>query len=321
MKITVLIPTYRRPQDLLRCLQALTQQDRQPDEVMVVVRDTDLETQEALDALQKSLTASSRQQTLTKQACMPTVAMVTIPGQVAALNAGLGRANGDIIAITDDDAVPHAHWLARIEQHFLNNPKVGGVGGRDWLYFGETLQAGERDTVGRVRWFGARIGNHHLGVGEPRSVEVLKGANMSYRRTAIATLRFDARLRGNGAQVHNDLAFSLAVKKSGWTLIYDPEVSIDHLAAPRFDEDRRHQFNAIAFSNAVHNETLTLLDYLPSINHLGFWLWAILVGNRQAFGLVQLLRFLPREGSLAMQKWLLSLQGRWQGYRTWLQGS
>lgn len=45
--------------------------------------------------------------------------------------------------------------------------------------------------------------------------------------------------------------------------------------------------------------------------------WALLVGTRSAFGLVQLLRFLPTEGSLALQKWQAAMQGRWQGWQTW----
>ena len=44
MKITVLIPTYRRPKDLGRCLEALQKQTRPADEVLVVVRNTDAET-------------------------------------------------------------------------------------------------------------------------------------------------------------------------------------------------------------------------------------------------------------------------------------
>ena len=41
MKITVLVPTYRRPQDLARCLAALQKQERVPDEVVVVARPDD----------------------------------------------------------------------------------------------------------------------------------------------------------------------------------------------------------------------------------------------------------------------------------------
>ncbi|MGF6982009.1 GT2 family glycosyltransferase [Paraburkholderia atlantica] len=38
MKLTVLVPTYRRPADLARCLAALERQSRAPDEVIVVAR-------------------------------------------------------------------------------------------------------------------------------------------------------------------------------------------------------------------------------------------------------------------------------------------
>jgi len=97
-----------------------------------------------------------------------------------------------------------------------------------------------------VHWFGRVIGNHHLGVGEPRET-CCKGVNMNYRRAAIANLRFDQRLWGPGAQAHNDMAFSLAVRR-GWKLIYDPRVAVDHYPAQRFDEDQRNKFNQIAFS-------------------------------------------------------------------------
>lgn len=316
MSISVVIPTYRRPVDLERCIRSLAKQTYLPVEVIAVVRDVDDETQTVLSQLMAQTGMSEGFQAVLD--CLKVV-IVSVPGQVAALNAGVGTATGDIVAITDDDAVPYSHWLAKIVHHFTADPTVGGVGGRDWLYFGEELQAGERETVGRLRWFGGRVGNHHLGVGEPRFVEVLKGANMSYRREVIATLKFNEHLRGNGAQVHNDLDFSLSVKKAGWKLVYDPDVAIDHLAGARFDEDQRHQFNAIAFNNAVHNETLAILRYLPVLNHLYFWVWALFVGNREAFGLVQFFRFLPSEGTLAFRKWSLSVSGRWQGFRTWSQ--
>jgi glycosyltransferase involved in cell wall biosynthesis len=311
MNITVIIPTYRRSKDLARCLEALQKQTRSPDEVLVVVRDSDTETWSLLKE--------------TNFGSLPLRSvMVSIPGQVAALNAGLDAAQGDIISITDDDAAPHVDWLARIEAHFLADERLGGVGGRDWMYHGTKFQdaaelPGASQIVGRVQWFGRVTSNHHIGVGEPREVDVLKGANMSYRRTAIANLRFDQRLRGTGAQVHNDMAFALALKRAGWKLLYDPMVAVDHYLAPRFDEDRRNQVSEIAFVNAVHNETLVLLEYLPPVRRVIFLAWAILMGTRCNLGFLQVLRFLPCEGKLAWQKWLASMQGRWQGWCTWQQ--
>ena len=306
MTITIVVPTYCRPNDLIRCLDALKTQTRPADEVLVVVRDTDFETETLLKTL---IPGPFPLRSVT----------VSIPGQVAALNAGLAAAQGDIIAITDDDAIPSADWLERIETHFLSDEHVGGVGGRDWVYHGQQLEDGKQEVVGRVQWFGRVTGNHHLGVGVPREVDILKGVNMSYRRSAIKGRRFDERLRGIGAQVHNDMAFSLALRRAGWKLIYDPKVAVNHYPAQRFDEDQRNRFNEIALINAVHNETLVLLENLPSTRRTAFVFWATFMGTRDAPGFLQWLRFLPKEGTLAGQKLVASLRGRWQAWETWQQ--
>lgn len=305
--ITVFIPTYRRPKDLARCLEALKKQTRPADEVIVVVRDTDIETRTFLD-------------TFNPDPLRLRTATVSVPGVVAAMNVGLDAAQGDIIAITDDDAAPHIDWLERIAAQFLSDSRVGGVGGRDWVYHGTELEDGACQVVGKLQWFGRMIGNHHIGVGEPREVDILKGANMSFRRRAIPpSLRFDERMRGTGAQVHFEVAFSLALRQAGWKLIYDPRVAVDHFPGKRFDEDQRNNFNDLAVTNAVHNETLILLEHLPPAQRIVFLVWAVLVGTRDSPGFVQGLRFLPQEGTLAGQKCLAALRGRWQGWRSWQQ--
>lgn len=129
---------------------------------MVVVRDTDTETWSFLDAFNP------------ESLPLRTV-KVCVPGQVAALNAGLDAAQAEIIAITDDDAAPRPQWLSRIENHFLSDDRIGGVGGRDWKYIGDRIVKDNREVVGRVQWYGRTIGNHNLGMGQPREVEFLKG--------------------------------------------------------------------------------------------------------------------------------------------------
>jgi GT2 family glycosyltransferase len=307
MSITVIIPTYRRSKDLARCLESLKRQTRPADEVVVVVRDSDTETWTLLEGFKA-------------EPLLLYTVTVSVPGVVAAMNAGLDAARCDIIATTDDDAAPHADWLERIETHFLSDSRVGAVGGRDWLYNGTQLADGADgavEVVGRVQWFGRIISHHHIGVGKPREVDLLRGVNMSFRRTAIAGLRFDERLRGAGAQVHVELAFCLAVKRAGFKVIYDPAVAVDHYHGSRFDEDQRGQFNDTAWINSVHNETLALLEHFSGAQRVVFILWAIFIGTRLALGFVQWLRFLPNEGSFAGRKLLASLRGRWLGWRTW----
>lgn len=303
MKITVIVPTYRRPNDLVRCLEAIKQQKRPADEVLIIVRDTDTETWALLERFDATYLPLR-------------IIKVNIPGQVSALNAGLNAAIGEIIAITDDDAEPYSDWLAKIETHFLSDSCIAGVGGRDRVFHQGQLCNGSSNAVGHVQWFGRVIGNHHLGVGPAREVEILKGVNMSYRASAIANIRFDHRLRGTGAQIHNDLAFSLKVRKSGWTLIYDPEVMVNHYPAQRFDEDQRGTFSATALTNIAHNETLTLLEYLSPMQRTVFLFWMFLIGTRATPGVLQVLRFFSTDKNIR-RKWLATMVGRYQGYSTW----
>jgi glycosyltransferase involved in cell wall biosynthesis len=306
MNITVLIPTYRRPNDLVHCLNALKKQTRQADEVFVIVRDSDKETWEFLE-------------TFNIEYLPLRTATVSVTGVVAALNLGLDQANGDLITITDDDAVPYSDWLARIETHFVLDDSIGGVGGRDWLYHGMELEEGEKKVVGKLQWFGRVIGNHHLGIGKPREVDVLKGVNMSYRRSAINGMHFDKRMLGTGAQVHFELAFGLTLKRAGWKLIYDPMIAVDHYRAQRFDEDQRNKFNPIAFRNMVHNETLALLEHFSPVRRSIFLFWALFIGTREGLGFVQWFRFVFKNRFLAGQKLFASLQGRWLAWNTWQQ--
>jgi cellulose synthase/poly-beta-1,6-N-acetylglucosamine synthase-like glycosyltransferase len=309
MKITVIVPTYCRSKDLARCLEALRQQTRPADEVLVVVRDTDAETWAFLEEVSPYL-------------LLLYPVKVMVPGVVAAMNVGLDGASGDIIAFTDDDAAPHMDWLERIEAYFLSDIRIGGVGGRDFVYYGTQeswLIEGERQVVGQLQWYGLLIGNHHLGIGGPREVDTLKGANMSYRKAAIKNRRFDTRMRGSGAQVHFEIEFCLALKQENWKLIYDPAVAVNHYNGERFDEDGRDKFNDLALINVSHNETLALLGYLTPTRRVIFLTVFILVGTRSTPGFLQWLRLLPSEGSLATRKLLASLQGRFQGWQTWRQ--
>lgn len=277
-----------------------------PDEIVVIARDTDEETRSLLDS---------------RYAEHPLLRIVRVAesGVVAALNAGLDRAAGEIIAITDDDAAPRRSWLARIEQRFAADPSLGGLGGRDWVYHGGEADSGEKKHVGKVQWFGRVVGNHHLGVGEAREVDFLKGVNMSYRRSAIAGIRFRTCLKGTGAQVHNEMGFSMEVKKAGWKLVYDPAVAVDHYPALRHDEDQRNTFNPVALLNAVHNESYIIHSNYGLGRRTLYLLWVLGVGSGSTPGLAQWIRLLAQRKAkaTATAKWLATMRGALQGVRTW----
>ena len=230
------------------------------------------------------------------------------------MNAALAECRGDIIALTDDDTEPHADWIERISMGF-NDTQIGGVGGRDW----QPKERTDRTEVGRVQWFGRVIGNHHLGAGPARPVDVLKGANAAYRTSLLRAVGFDTRLMGTGAQMFWELALCLPLRRAGWTLVFDPKIAVDHHVAPRHGDDQRHRglFASAPQRDAVHNETLVLLEHQQGFARLAFVAWAWLVGTRTEPGLAQLPRLMLLGDRDAIIRWRATLAGRMLGWHSW----
>jgi GT2 family glycosyltransferase len=302
VRIALIVPTYRRPVDLRRCLEAVASQRRQPDQLIVVMRENDESTRAVLQAVDPG-------------GRWLTVVTVRTPGVVAALNAGLAAAHADIIAFTDDDAAPRPDWLQRIAARFASDARVGGVGGRDFVYQCGRLEDDLRRVVGRITWFGRSVGHHHLGTGPCREVDALKGVNMSFRAAALEDVSFDTRLLGTGAQVCNELGVSLAVRRRGWRLVYDPQIAVDHYPATRYDEDQRNAFCGEAVYNTAFNETLLLCEHFGRWRRRIFMAWALVIGHRAAPGLLQWLRLRASERGTATARFAASWRGRIAGWR------
>ncbi len=281
-RLALIVPTYRPPEELARCLRAIARQQRRADQLIVVRREAD------------ELTAAVLRRVEVLE-LRPTIITVRAGGVVAALNAALEAIDADIVAFTDDDAAPRPDWLSRIAAGFAADCALGGLGGRDLVHQHGRLEEGARRVVGRLTWFGRCIGQHHLGVGPPREVDALKGVNMSFRAQALAGVRFDTRLRGSGAQVANELGVSLAVKRRGWKLLYDPSIVVDHYPATRHDEDQRNRFCSEAVYNAAFNEALALEEHLHGWRRRVYHAWARAIGHRASPGLLQWLRLLLAE--------------------------
>jgi GT2 family glycosyltransferase len=306
MKISVVVPTFRRPYNLLRCLEGLKRQELPPDEVLVAVRDDDAATWAALVAwdggtLPLRLVGADRL------------------GASEARNRCLDRAVGDLLVMTDDDTVPRPEWLGRIHERFAADPALGGLGGPDWIGGREAEPEARATVVGRVQWWGRRQGNHHRGSREAVPVEWLKGANMSFRREALRSVRFGRLLRGDAAQFGEDFAVSLEVASARWKLVYDPTVAVDHFPGVLpGGSDHRALTDPVSLEDASHNETFVLLGYLPPLRRAGFLLWAFAVGTRLLPGALMAGYLLTtRRRTDALQRCRVVWRGRRAGWRTW----
>ena len=254
-------------------------------EIIVVARTDDAATQAVVAELQHGTELLS-------------LATVERPGVLAAMETGVRRSRGDVVAFTDDDARPYPDWIARLLAAFGQDTGIAGVGGRD--NFPDDARAG-KDAVGRLGWFGRVTGNHHLGVGPPRPVAVLKGVNCAYRREVLEHVGFDHRLRGRGVELHWELALGLAILRCGGRLIYDPAIMVDHDEGPRVDGQRLNVREAEkSMSDAAYNEALVLSEHLSGPRRLSYVTWSSVVGHRDSPGFVQAVRFTP---ILGRQSW------------------
>ena len=299
--ISVIVPSAGRGALLEQCLSSLASQEHPPDEIIVVHPEDDAGPAEIVARL----------------AHQHRIARIAIPdrSQVRALNAGVARATGDIVAMTDDDAAPRPWWIASIVRHLEDDPELVGIGGRD-LIDGTDVPAAERQrAVGRISRTGRRIGNHHLGCGPPRDVHVLKGVNMAFRRDWLGDEPFDLGLLGDGAESHNDLDVSLQMIRRGGRLRYDPDLLVDHYAG-HSDGAHRRTTELAAYASA-HNEVRAVRRNLGRQAAIGNVLWGFGVGVPLAPGLYHAVRSLPTHGLADAASILAAAtRGRISGWRS-----
>src|SRR5947209_6902027 len=127
-RVSVVVPTFKRPDLLIRCLAALRAQDLYAANYEVIIADDAAceETRRAVDAWRKVPDSLAQ-----GQCPGPEVRYVDVTGKhgpAAARNVGWRAARGEIIAFTDDDCIPAPGWLKAGLAAFTD--EVVGVTGR-----------------------------------------------------------------------------------------------------------------------------------------------------------------------------------------------
>lgn len=299
--VSIVVPTFKRLDMLKKALHSYKYLDTQPLEVIIPYRsDIDLETTIFLheninnNPIWKLLPLNKN-------------------GQVFAMNEALNIYRGNIIVFFDDDFIPEKNWLSKVLEIFSSDQKIAGVGGRDIVYLENEKfididknikYVGERNNV-----FGYFIGNHHIYGRGAKSVDVLKGCNMAFLRSAIGTLKFDERLKGKGAQIGNDSCFCLNIKNYNWDLIYDSNIVGRHYPAARTDIDRNCWSEERCYENSFNNTAIYMM-YQSDIIKFKYFIYLFFVGFRYCPGLYFIVHsFLKRPKSILGQ-----LKGGWKGY-------
>ena len=140
--VSIVVPTYRRPDLLERCLTAVASQHFPRDSYEIIVCD---------DACSDRTRQQVRQwqQTLQERPLLRYLAVEDTQGPAGARNMGWRNAQGEIIAFTDDDTIPAPDWLDQGVQAM--GADVAAVTGVTDMPLPDPPSDYERDAAGLTR--------------------------------------------------------------------------------------------------------------------------------------------------------------------------
>ncbi len=116
--VSVCVPTYRRPDMLARCLEALHRQKVEDFEYSIVVIDND-----ANQSAQATVAAFQERISTDIVYDVEPVANISL-----ARNKAVANAKGDLIAFIDDDEFPEGTWLANLLRAYRESAADGVLG-------------------------------------------------------------------------------------------------------------------------------------------------------------------------------------------------
>jgi glycosyltransferase involved in cell wall biosynthesis len=154
-----------------------------------------------------------------------------LPGKNRALNLGLRAVEGDIIIISDDDAIPQPGFLAAWREAFRLNPKFDVFGGSIVPLF----DVPPPEWMARSRIKFKELFASRLEVPEgPIDALGIFGPNMAVRRTVIDDgVRFNERIGPNGADVNYAIGsehdFCLEAIARGHKTWFAPKPAVWHI--------------------------------------------------------------------------------------------
>lgn len=298
--MSVVIPTYGRPELLARCLDAVLAQDPPPQEVLVVYRPDDAATASFL----RTWSAPDPDRRRPVQ--------VHRPGIVPALVAGTEAARFDAVAYMDDDAIPRQGWLSEARAA-LEDPSVGGAGGRILDHVDGVPVRGRTRRPGRITWYGRIVWQHTLETDYRGPVQFLAGANMTIRRELA---RFDRRLRhtANGHAMANDIDLCLGVWRGGKRVLFSPRSQVEHYTTSFRDPRLGSRVTGEGVTVAAANHTYAVLKHVGPFRRAATRAFAYAIGSATTPGPVRAALELVRSPRRGVEMWR-RIRPAWAGRR------
>lgn len=229
--ISVLIPTYNRPEEIRECLESIRTQTRPPKEVVIVDASEDTGTKSVVETFQGS-DFSIRY-------------FRAKPDKIAQRNYGIQQASGDLVQLSDDDIIFATDYFEKVEWQLreIEDERFGGFIGSIFesaAYVEKTKFLKAKSKISSI--LHRVFLNYPLGDGRllksgqyqlirnvilgdaPRLIKVMGGAGC-YRKVVFNKVHFAPFFCAYAAG--EDIAFSIEVS-SLYNLYYIPEAILVH---------------------------------------------------------------------------------------------
>lgn len=257
IRVSVVIPTYKRKESLLRLLESLKKDINDWTEVIIV---------------EQVFNNGKEYKKVTKKHGINFKYFFLKEASTSkAKNYGIKKAEGEYILFLDDDVIAKKGLIKNHLKNFENINICAVVG--KCVTIGQKVES-ERRNIGRISFLGKFTDGFTSSVRQ--EVDTVIGCNAFWRKDVLGKINgFDEQFTGNAMREESDL--SLRARELGYKIIYDPDPEIEHLRAET-GGNRKTEGRIKWYFDFFSNETYFFLKHRPKfivpLILLTRWEWA-----------------------------------------------
>ncbi len=238
MKISVVIPVYNEEKHIKECLEALRNNTRKPDEILLA-------------------DGGSADRTREIAARFPEVTVLDNPKRTAAAgrNVGILRARGSVVAFADGDCIVRENWLEEIEAAFRKY-RPDGIGGKIEPAPPENRYEEFWNTLAWKVLM--NFGDEAYQVKKRTMNDAFVTANCAYTRKLLYQMKGFNLWFGNNAE---DIDLSWRALEAGAKLWYVPAVGIQAHGVTTPEDIRKKSFRNGVSSSKIQKKYGSFINY------------------------------------------------------------
>lgn len=239
---SVCIPTFKRPDDIVRLLRDLSSQSYKPQNIYIVEQGENNKNQIEQAANRYALPVVYR--------------FLTVPSTTNARNIGIGLCTSEILIFCDDDISPSQQWAEELCRGLVQTG-ADAITGRT-VTTGQ-IQESHCTKTGRFTCLGSVTGGYSSAIAQ--DIDSVLGCNCGFRMSIFWQVGlFDTLYTGNAMREESDI--SKRIKNIGGSIVFWPSAEVIHLRT-KHGGARKTEGRMFWYFHFFSNETYFFLKHFP----------------------------------------------------------